>query len=648
MKARTTFAFLSLALALAQFTACGGDKKSESNTGGDGGGTANGGGANGGEDQSGKPCEVECSGPGTCELTADGAPHCLCDEGYVALGLSCLMPNEEGVVIGTNRPDNKGVAPLAVYFDASLTSCDGDDCDSFHELHFEWDFNDPSAETWEPSGKSRNTALGPQVAHVYKKPGTYQAVLSVHDGDEVRTSTHEIVVEDPNDVFSGESTTCISSEGNFEGCPSGAKTEVTADAARALNVCLAADGPSRCLLRRGETFARGGAIAFQRPGPIHVGTFGDSSLANPQFLFEDDGIVLYEGVKDVRIVGLHFVGMGNEESKIFLAKRRFENVLLMDTTAEEGTIHRGFSLSNSALEFAGDDLHDGAFLVNNDWRKLGFGSGGNIVAAAARRLALLGNTLLDSQGGEHVVRVFHGEKVIISNNHLGICAGTKAVLTLRSSDGQTAREFVISDNVIWGNDNWPVHLVGKNASDQVAHGVDYLIERNFVMRAPTGEDFGIQRGIIVESGSAERVTVRNNIIWMEDWQAYNGIAGGDFVYNNTCYTPNSSGSCVSSLGSQVFGNLFYAPNCAGDECEAATNGKGDDSLLVTDTTPFVSDLTGAELTPSDFALRDGSPAIEAGVESAFVYSDFTMKLRSSDDSKAHAGAMQWYPAADTD
>src|SRR5271157_1926483 len=87
-----------------------------------------------------------------------------------------------------------GTAPLFVFFDASgsngqygasvwnqdstLTATANQ---SFRDLHFQWNYGDPSSGTWgdkgigNADGKSRNTDDGPFGAHVYETAGTYNA-----------------------------------------------------------------------------------------------------------------------------------------------------------------------------------------------------------------------------------------------------------------------------------------------------------------------------------------------------------------------------------------------------------------------------------------------------------------------------------------
>ena len=119
-----------------------------------------------------------------------------------------------------------GVAPLYVNFDATATTSTASSNPS-HELFFAHDFGDTGAGTWangvQSSGlTSKNTGYGPVTGHVYETPGTYTYTMAVTDGVNTATRTKTIVVQDPNVVYAGALTICISHSGNFTGNPTGA------------------------------------------------------------------------------------------------------------------------------------------------------------------------------------------------------------------------------------------------------------------------------------------------------------------------------------------------------------------------------------------------------------------------------------------
>ena len=88
---------------------------------------------------------------------------------------------------------------------------------------------------------SRNAATGPVSAHVYERPGTYYVTLEATDGtNTVSNSCAKIVVQDPDVVFSGANTICVSATAptpvqGAGGCPPGANTAVQPDFAAAIS-----------------------------------------------------------------------------------------------------------------------------------------------------------------------------------------------------------------------------------------------------------------------------------------------------------------------------------------------------------------------------------------------------------------------------
>lgn len=125
-----------------------------------------------------------------------------------------------------------GVAPLYVNFDATATTSTASSNPS-HELFFAHDFGDTGAGTWangvQSSGlTSKNAGYGPVTGHVYETPGTYTYTMAVTDGVNTATRTKTIIVQDPNVVYAGALTICISHSGNFTGAPSGATQVNTA------------------------------------------------------------------------------------------------------------------------------------------------------------------------------------------------------------------------------------------------------------------------------------------------------------------------------------------------------------------------------------------------------------------------------------
>jgi len=116
-----------------------------------------------------------------------------------------------------------GPAPLAVYFDGLATTA-VDVSDPWRNLGYYFDFDDTGAGTWTNNGRSKNTEYGGPIAgHVFETPGTYEVLMSARRSDgEWAQDSIEITVTDPDTVFSGTNTICISTDTNTTGAPAGA------------------------------------------------------------------------------------------------------------------------------------------------------------------------------------------------------------------------------------------------------------------------------------------------------------------------------------------------------------------------------------------------------------------------------------------
>lgn len=162
-----------------------------------------------------------------------------------------------------------GPAPLAVFFDATATT--SATYEPFREAgyHFDFGYATPTTPgTWAYSGKPKGNQIGgPVAAHVYETPGTYTASVRA----QLPNGTYQdkfvtVVVQDPNTVYAGAATVCVSLAGNFSGAPSGATTTTTVPATAASN--------TRYLFRAGETYSASSfAIAHGTSG-IMIDSFG--------------------------------------------------------------------------------------------------------------------------------------------------------------------------------------------------------------------------------------------------------------------------------------------------------------------------------------------------------------------------------------
>ena len=121
-----------------------------------------------------------------------------------------------------------GPAPLAVFFDATGTTSSDGTVNTWRQVGYSFNFGD-SEVNWSTTGNSKNVQRGgPLAAHVFESAGTYTVKVCArdssggsNDGDTDQTSI-EITVTDPDTVYSGTSTVCLSISGTFTGAPEGA------------------------------------------------------------------------------------------------------------------------------------------------------------------------------------------------------------------------------------------------------------------------------------------------------------------------------------------------------------------------------------------------------------------------------------------
>lgn len=208
------------------------------------------------------------------------------------------------VVLSANR--TTGTSPAGFFFSASAEESDFDVEDAYFDLRYKWTFSDPGYYTRHDStdlpwgkyydvdglpvlvedgstpangtflGNDKNVAYGPHVAHVFDTPGIYTVTCEVQKRGQASVwQTMQIVVEDPDAVFAGTNTVCVSTAGNFTGAPAGA-TQVTSYAAAMTAI---ESGPEkRVLFRRGE--AVGNTSAPSRSGgfdKLQFGAFGSGT-----------------------------------------------------------------------------------------------------------------------------------------------------------------------------------------------------------------------------------------------------------------------------------------------------------------------------------------------------------------------------------
>jgi hypothetical protein len=385
-----------------------------------------------------------------------------------------------------------GPAPLAVLFDASGTSVDGGN--AFHQLNYEFNFGDDRGQTWAPSGQPKNVQRGgPLAAHVFEVPGTYTVRVRASSTDANAETTVTITVDNPDTVYNGARTVCVSVTANYAGCPSGAVQQTSLPASL--------DG-KRVLLRRGETFPA--VRVVHADDNVQVGAFG--SGAKPRVATVEIGFgrpSVADFPDDITIMDLK-VSQG-----IFQESSGSRMLFLRNDLDDADTRANNRIVFGQLLNYwAGQDPYRQVapsafyfprelFLVEN--RILGTSDGDDIpghnVTAGGSRMAILGNEI--GRAFEHNIRLYSAHKSIISHNTVlgGSFDGSRHPLKLHSggllpyADAYTATsgrnatsQVLISYNNMGStsdNNAWTVAIRPQNAAAESGEGIeDVIVENN--------------------------------------------------------------------------------------------------------------------------------------------------------------------------
>jgi len=584
-----------------------------------------------------------------------------------------------------------GVAPLSVFFDASGTTATTT-THPFHDIEYQWGFGDidpiskalnlspPSpliggTSTWntgsKPGVNSRNAATGPVAAHVYETPGVYTVALTATDGtNTVKNSCAQIVVQNPDTVFAGTNTICVSATSlpvaGSGGCPPGASTAQQPSFPAAIS-SYAKTG-KRVLFKRGDTFTGATAATVSVTGPGTIGAFGDPNNNKPviQGTGNTNILVLSTGnpyVSDWRVMDLTIDGLsGTNTTGVSGGGTAYQETLLR---LDIRNVAYGITFDTSGLRWT--NTNGGPTQTIWDQITIADSTIAHIINAgygmffSSSRLALLGNSITDVFNGQAVVRFPQLVRSIVNNNTLSDPGSTKEVIKLHAPTWCTTLQTTCN----WTTDTEPADPVGNNGvtsfgysekiliSDNKLTGVsnsawmvtsgpqnntndervrDVIFERNWLVAGS-----GTVKGLVIFSRDT---TLRNNIcdfslasnascfnprLWGTEPPADNVK-----IYNNTGYT-SAAGSTFSVVhiennvtNIELKNNLGYAPSSSsphlvdGTSAAVSTNNTSDAQMKTYPS--FVAPLPTVPA-PTDFKIVTGSYAIGTGA-AVPVWSDF--------------------------
>jgi hypothetical protein len=436
------------------------------------------------------------------------------------------------IIINVVPSRTQGVAPLAVFFDATgSTGLAGED---FLSAHFTWDFGDADAGVWATTGLSRNLATGFLVAHVFETPGTYVVTVNGRDrrgnlGPAARVS---ITVTDPETVFAGAASRCLSRTGDFTGAPAGCDTLTSSELAPQL-AWLNGSANRRLLLRSGETWP-GVTAALSGTGPNTLGAFGPG--ARP---------ILELGSTPGQSAGMLMSG----------SDWRVMDLDLDGTNLPERNTEGATAVGGSGTDFLGANLS-----IHNGYG-VGWGAGGDrnflyesqvqdnayfSVYVDGVDQAIMGSSIDQMRIAVSFIRPAESRNVYIADN---LIDASRAAPT--TGIKWHSRRGVITDNIITAGTSRISTTASSVECDFSSRSVDQnlgtvLIERNVLKPGgnPDNDNY-ISTGIDLTENDA---MVRNNLIYDMDL-AFRGACGANNVHilNNTVYmTPFTLGLNVGN------------------------------------------------------------------------------------------------------
>ncbi|HTF90346.1 MAG TPA: PKD domain-containing protein [Planctomycetota bacterium] len=529
-----------------------------------------------------------------------------------------------------------GVAPLLVVFDAvdtaspSWTSgvaqpANGD----FGSFQHSWNFGDLSGGTWPFSGRPQNEDTGYVAAHVFEQPGTYEVtlhVLTAADQDMAYTQNITVLPFTGTTYYVSSSSGNNGNSGTSQGSP--LATFDAGIAKSASNV--------RILFKRGDSFPTAGIRTINSIGPGIVGAYGTG--ANPVVLTSTatnaDSTLTVRG-NDWRITDLNFVGAGvggDDTGRSISIGTTGGNKVQNFLALRVGATGYGTGIEWPDAWIGGNvpDFQENIGIVDchlHDLDQYGMYVGG-------LHLAVLGNRVENiTPTGEHILRIWHMHKSLVSHNYLSTPGNNKHVIKLHNAMAYGAPaakdgEYIhIADNDIRGVSQWSVAIGPQHAqADERIRQVVY--ERN------RSQNSGIDLMIW-----ARKVTVRNNVFNgsitqlnpTAVWIGRRGIepASDDVrVFNNTVYQAGHPSVIFNPFYVEpvvttitIENNLVCMPNSGVPiQMVGGTPSVGVNNVIAT-SGDFVNAAFG------DFHLAPGSIAVDVAIALKEVREDFARALR---------------------
>lgn len=523
-----------------------------------------------------------------------------------------ITSTQNAVIAASVSPSRTtGVAPLYVNFDATGTTSTLSTNPS-HELFFAHDFGDAGAGTWangvQSSGlTSKNAGYGPVTGHVYETPGTYTVQMVVTDGVNTATKTGTIVVQDPNTVYAGALTICISSSNNFTGTPSGATQVSTAGNTDMYAAYQSHKGTNkRLLFCKADSWTCTDAMLITHSG-LYLGGYGTGSALSigsgtgvsvvPGLGMTDAVFAITSGSPtDVRIHEFKISGSTNVDTKAFRTDVTCTQVLVSHVElrntqryafeANPGASHGAVMDQICFYECWRSDMSGTPFVDGGP----GPSNGAVGIYAALERGGIMGCYIDNNNYGEQTIRLPYLLKAHVNNNYIARPNQTKNVLKIHSFDYAVAalysEKFVVFGNVLdlrggYAYNGTTVTEVGDCYIVMGNGGVgsgervrNAIIESNYTYGSRVQP-----KDLRFISVGCPNVTVRNNIA---DFELGDGVSSYSttFGYPTAVFAYVGTSTPDPTINVQIYNNTLYTNGVIGDNTFVWLTGATTDYVTV--------------------------------------------------------------------
>lgn len=550
-----------------------------------------------------------------------------------------------------------GVAPMPLFFDATASTSNDTTINTFHDLHYQWNFGDFYSGVWNTVPKSKNRASAPLTAHVFDSIGLHVIELEIFKNTEYTVlKPLTIKVQNPNDFYAGEKTICFSTTGNFADVPYQAK-KVTIKDLSDVEPYLA--DSVRILFRRGDTILTNAGLDLSSYQHLTIGAYGHRLKINTFGISSNAPIILMEGntplfifshadtisrSHHIKITELNLFNINpNNTSSAIVANGSTHNNLMYRLKIS-GFAPAIFYLKEQA-NFQEIFITD--CMIRNDKQS------GDLVELNGERVAIFGNQMNNHSQDGDVLSMHWARKAVIANNLMNDAGNEKHCFDFSPIVAEShnySEEVIIADNYFEtsGKVKTIVKIGGKTADKQDLRNV--IVDRNFIhAKADRQAKIGLEI-------SADDLTIKNNIIngTGGSYRRFTGIrvsnSSDSIRYSNISITNNTIfkkewvdmmigvrvGKYIDS--SFVVNNLVYSPD-AMDLRIVFNEGKHttDESNIYPFVHPFIAEEPSK---PIDFQLDSVSLVLDKGIESPCAFKDFMEKERSG-DTRIDIGAFQF-------